>query len=237
MQCVRDDIELLVNKIQFGLIRHVAEKVLDSFQVRNGLSASCNHAVQALSLRHIDKAIADPHAADDLVADFVCEIKSNLNAILILLCATQDGCLTGFLVMPQHIERVRADKYNVIAIIRPDDLFRHYINASDKAVLSPIIEAHKVVAAHTTKAAPIHLINCERRLEREALFEVLEDCDLPIGVPCGVGTRVRPHKIHCLAKGLVSECLGGVDNVLSVAADGEQATIGVVSQVLWEDLC
>mmetsp|Transcript_62374 Transcript_62374/g.193183 ORF Transcript_62374/g.193183 Transcript_62374/m.193183 type:complete len:270 (-) Transcript_62374:895-1704(-) len=189
-------------------------------------------------MRHVDEAVAHPGAADDLVRDLIHQLEGGLDAVLVDRGAARKRRGHRVLVVPEDVEGVGGRQDEVRPVLGPDHEPGHDVDAPDQPVLRPVVEADEVAAADADEAAAVELVHHEGRFEGEALLEVLEDRDLPgaRAVPRGVGTRVAPGKLQRLAKGLVPQRLGRVDHKLAVAADREEPAVGVVRDVLREDL-
>mmetsp|Transcript_117690 Transcript_117690/g.344693 ORF Transcript_117690/g.344693 Transcript_117690/m.344693 type:complete len:251 (-) Transcript_117690:1041-1793(-) len=204
----------------------------------NGLLGAGHEADQPLRVGDVHEAVAHPGAAHDLVRDLVHEVEGGLDAVFVGGGPAHQGSRHRVLVVLQDVEGVGGREHQVRPILRPDHQLRHDVNPSDEPILRPVVEADEVSSADTDEAAAVQLVHDERRLEGEALFEILEHCDLASArvVACCVSTRGAPDKLQRLPEGLVTQCLSSVDHELTVAAYSKKPTVGMVGDVLGEYL-
>mmetsp|Transcript_15067 Transcript_15067/g.35566 ORF Transcript_15067/g.35566 Transcript_15067/m.35566 type:complete len:207 (+) Transcript_15067:1497-2117(+) len=139
--------------------------------------------------------------------------------------------------MPENVEGVWTNEHNRGSLLRPNHVLGNHVNAPHQAVLGPVVEANEVPAADAQQPTSKDFLHGKLRLKGEALLEILEDGDLAIAIPGGIGAGVGPNKLEGRTVGLVSKRLSGVDDELPVAAHGEEPTVGMVRNVLREDLC
>mmetsp|Transcript_51914 Transcript_51914/g.151199 ORF Transcript_51914/g.151199 Transcript_51914/m.151199 type:complete len:222 (+) Transcript_51914:766-1431(+) len=196
VQCLWRHVQLLIDEEELRLVGDVAEQILHPVQMRDGLLRAGDEANDALCVRDVDEAVADPCAAHDLVGQLVLEVEGHLEAVLVNGGAGSNGRLHCLLVMPQDVEGIGAHQHDVAAILRPDYELGHHIDPADEAVFGPVVEADEVPAAHAEEAAAEDLVDDEGRFEGEALLEILEHRDLAVVVSRGVGAGVRPHEFQ-----------------------------------------
>mmetsp|Transcript_29145 Transcript_29145/g.66075 ORF Transcript_29145/g.66075 Transcript_29145/m.66075 type:complete len:475 (-) Transcript_29145:497-1921(-) len=238
MQGPGRDAVFLVNEVELGLVRHVAQKVLRPVQVCYGLLVPRHKADEPLGVRDVDEAIAHPRSAHHLVGDLAKELEGCLDAILVHGGSAHVCCGHRVPVVPEHVEGVGSGEDEVGAVLGPDHELGHHIDAADEPVLRPVIEADEVATSNTDESAAVKLVHHKGWLEGEALLEILEDGDLAGAriVPGGISAGVAPHELQGLAEGLVAQRLRGVDHELAIATDCKEPSIGMVRDVLGEDL-
>ena len=113
-------------------------------------------------------------------------------------------------------------------------------NPPDQASSLPVEKSNSTLALDTQEHATSKTLGLEANIKPASLLhKVLVDLDarrrLADRVVIAIVLR-PPHKVLRRAERLVAPRQSGVDNILAVAADGDEAAIGRVNQRLWIDL-
>lgn len=210
---------------------------------------SPNDIVQPVRPRRIDEAIPDPLARLHDIGDIGLEFKRLLDAFVVQLAAIVNVGSIGVTIEAEDVERVLPCDGDEVARSRPVDLRarrparqpraplcaspresgthipRLNINPPHNRPRLPIIKHDESHPLDTEQRAPINPIRRVPHLDQpHPLLEIAKHLDfgsrLPHGVRVGIGS---PGEAHSRTKRLVAPRQRGVDDVLAVAADGDEA--------------
>jgi hypothetical protein len=223
----------------------------------DGVGLVTDKIVQAVGGVGVDEAVANPLTSADRLVNGSNVLNGCLDTILVGL-AVVEAVDVALARVAEDIEVILTGKGDQLSRLGPVNLrnsqsltllelslntthvLRINLNSPDQRAALPVEQTNATLALDTKKNTASQTLCLESNIKAATLLlEVFKDLDTGGGLADSVIVAVilrAPSEIQSLAESLVSPSQSGIDNVLAVTADRDEASIRRVGEGLRVDL-
>ncbi|GIX66022.1 ribosomal protein L35, putative [Babesia caballi] len=228
-------VDVVVAQVQAPVLRGVADHVERAVEVVQHLARAGRPQVEVQARRDVDERVHRPGRAVDAVHDLALDLKGRGDTVGGVVVLGLERRAERLAVVLEDVAVAHAAERDLGAGGVPPHVEHVGLDGAHQVGVGPVVELDGGGGRHAEQAAAVDAHDGARRLDGGGADEVV--VHLHLGVLQGrVVALERPHQLRGLAERLGAHALRRVDDVLRLAAEADEAAVGVMRYGLREEL-